>query len=104
MEKQSQNGLTGLILIGLGAGLTAAGVALVVPLCATWSRSKLRGAYEKGKESVVSGFGTAADALGEMASKAQSPLGDAAKAAKQTTAIAAGAIESAAHYIKERVQ
>jgi len=53
---------------------------------------------------VVLGFGTAADALGEIASKAQSPLGDAAKAAKQTTAIAAGAIESAAHYIKERVQ
>jgi len=104
VDKQSQNGVTGLILIGLGAGLTAAGMALVVPVCATWSRSKLRGAYEKGKESVVLGFGTAADALGEIASKAQSPLGDAAKAAKQTTAIAAGAIESAAHYIKERVQ
>jgi hypothetical protein len=53
---------------------------------------------------MVSTFESAADALGEVATKAQSPLGDAAKAAKQTTAIAAGAIESAAHYIKERVQ
>jgi len=44
VDKQSQNGVTGLILIGLGAGLTAAGMALVVPVCATWSRSKLRGA------------------------------------------------------------
>jgi hypothetical protein len=49
---------------------------------------------------VVSGFETAADAL----NKAQQPLGEAAKAARQTTAIAAGAIESAAHYVKERVQ
>jgi hypothetical protein len=104
MDKQSRNGVTGLILIGLGTGLTAAGAALLVPVCATWSRSKLRGAYQKGKESMVSTFETAADALGEVASKAQSPLGDAAKAARQTTAIAAGAIESAAHYIKERVQ
>lgn len=104
MENQSRNGVTGLILIGLGAGLTAAGLALIVPVCATWSRSKLRDGYQKGKESVVSTFGTAADALGDLASKAQTPFGDAAKAAKQTTAIAAGAIESAAHYIKERVQ
>lgn len=104
VENQSRNGVTGLILIGLGAGMAAAGLALVVPVCATWSRSKLRDAYQKGKESVVSTFETAADALGEVASKAQHPLGDAAKAAKHTTAIAAGAIESAAHYVKERVQ
>ena len=104
MDKQSRNGVAGLILIGLGAGFAAAGAALIVPVCATWSRTKLRGAYQRGKESVVSTFETAADALGEVATKAQSPLGDAAKAAKQTTAIAAGAIESAAHYIKERVQ
>jgi hypothetical protein len=93
VEKQSRNGVWGVILIGLGAGLTAAGLALVVPVCTTWSRSKLREAYRKG-----------VDALGDVASKAQQPLGEAAKAAKQTTAIAAGAIESAAHYIRERVQ
>jgi hypothetical protein len=104
VDKQSRNGVAGLILIGLGAGFAAAGAALIVPVCATWSRSKLRDAYQKGKENMVSTFGNAADALGEVAARAQAPLGDAAKAAKQTTAIAAGAIESAAHYIKERVQ
>ena len=104
MDKQSRNGVSGLILIGLGAGLTAAGLALVVPVCATWSRSKLGEAYRKGREGVASKLGSAADAFNEVASRAQQPLGEAAKAAKQTTAIAAGAIESAAHYIKERVQ
>jgi hypothetical protein len=104
VEKQSRNGVAGLILIGLGAGFTAAGLALVVPVCATWSRSRLRDAYQKGKESVTSTFESAADALGSVATKAQHPMADAAKAARQTTAIAAGAIESAAHYIKERVQ
>jgi hypothetical protein len=104
MDKEPRNGVTGLILIGLGAGITAAGLALVVPVCTSWSRSKLRDAYQKGKESVLASFENAADALSEVASKAQHPLGDAAKAAKQTTAIAAGAIETAAHYIKERVQ
>jgi hypothetical protein len=104
VDKQSRNGVAGLILIGLGAGFAAAGAALIVPVCATWSRTKLRDAYQRGKESMVSTFESAAGALGDVASKAQSPLGDAAKAAKQTTAIAAGAIESAAHYIKERVQ
>ena len=104
VDKQSRNGVFGLVLVGLGAGLAAAGLALVVPVCATWSRSKVREVYRKGKGGVISGFETASDALGEMVNKAHQPLGDAAKAAKQTTAIAAGAIESAAHYIKERVQ
>lgn len=104
MDKQSRNGVFGLTLIGLGAGLTAAGVALIVPVCAIWSRSKLSEAYRKGKEGMISRLETAADAFGEVANRAQQPLGEAAKAAKQTTAIAAGAIESAAHYIKERVQ
>ena len=104
MDKQSRNGIFGLVLIGLGVGFAAAGLTLVVPVCAAWSRSKLSEAYRKGREGVISGFETATGALGEVASKAQQPLGEAAKAVKQTTAIAAGAIESAAHYVKERVQ
>jgi hypothetical protein len=100
MDKQTKNGVAGLILIGLGAGLAAAGVAILVPVCASWSKNRLQRAYEHGRKRVVSGFETAADAL----NKAQQPLGEAAKAARQTTAIAAGAIESAAHYVKERVQ
>lgn len=104
MDKQSKDAVFGLALVGLGAGLATAGLALVVPFCATWSRSKVREAYRNGKDGMLSGLETAKDAWGEMASKAQQPLGDATKAAKQTAAIAAGAIESAAHYIKERVQ
>ena len=104
MDKQTRTGIFGLVLIGVGAGLAAAGLALIVPVCASWSRIKIREVYARGKEGLISGIETATDALGEVASKAQQPLGEAAKAAKQTTAIAAGAIESAAHYIKERVQ
>jgi hypothetical protein len=104
VDKQSRNGVLGLAFIGIGAALITAGIGFVVPVCATWSRSKVREAYRKGKEGMISGFETASDALGDMANKAHQPLGEAAKAAKQTAAIAAGAIESAAHYIKERVQ
>ena len=104
MEKQSRNGVYGLVLLGLGAGIAAAGVALMVPVCTSWSRAKALHVYNKGKDGVLSGIGSAADRLSDMASRAQQPLGEAAKAVKQTTAIAAGAIETAAHYIKERVQ
>jgi len=104
MDRRTRNGILGLVLISIGAGLTTAGIALVVPICATWSRSKLLRAYRNAKQGLLSGIEDAAEALGEMASKAQEPLGQAAKAARQTTAIAAGSIESAAHYIKEQVQ
>lgn len=103
METKSKNGVIGLVLIGVGAGIVAAGFALVGPVCFAWSSKKLQEAYRKGKEGMISGFETAADALGEVASKAQSPLGEAARAARQTTAIAAGAVESAAHYVREHV-
>jgi hypothetical protein len=104
MDKKTNAGIAGLILVGVGAGLAAAGVALLVPVCASWSRKRLTNAFERGKESVRSGFESAAGKLSDVASRAQYPLGEAAKAAKQGTAIAAGAIESAAHYVKERVQ
>jgi hypothetical protein len=103
METRSKNGIIGLGLIGMGGVLTAVGLVLLVPVCAFWSRTKLSQAYRKGKEGVISGFESAAGALGEAASKAQHPLGEMAKAARETTAIAAGAVESAAHYIRERV-
>jgi hypothetical protein len=53
---------------------------------------------------MISGFENAIDTLGDMANKVQQPMGDAAKAAKYSTAVAAGAVESAAHYVKERLQ
>jgi anionic cell wall polymer biosynthesis LytR-Cps2A-Psr (LCP) family protein len=52
---------------------------------------------------VASGFENAIDTLGEVANKVQQPMSDAAKAAKYSTAVAAGAGESAAHYVKERL-
>lgn len=104
MDKKSNNGAIGVALVGVGAGLAAAGVALLAPICVSWSRKQLASAFERGKEGMRSGFETVSDKLTDVASRAQHPLGEAAKAAKQGTAIAAGAIESAAHYVKERVQ
>lgn len=103
MDRQARNGVFGLVLIGVGAAVAAAGVALVVPVCAHWSRSKVREAYEKGRKNVIAGFENAIDTLSDVAEKVQKPMGDAAKAAKYSTAVAAGAVESAAHYVKERL-
>jgi hypothetical protein len=103
VNKKSNNGVIGLALIGVGAAIVAAGFTLVTPVCFSWSRNRLQDAYQKGKKGVISGFESAAETLGDVASKAQTPLGEAAKAARHTTAIAAGAVESAAHYVREHV-
>jgi hypothetical protein len=103
MRTKSDNGVIGLALIGLGAALVTAGIVLVVPVCASWSQTKLQKAYRRGKEGLISGFESAADTFNDVASKAQTPLSEAAKAARHTTAIAAGALETAAHYVRERV-
>jgi hypothetical protein len=104
MENRLSNGAVGVILVGVGAGLAAAGLALLAPIGASWSRKQVLNAFERGKEGVRSGFESAAEKLSDVANRAQHPLGEAAKAAKQGTAIAAGAIESAAHYVREHVQ
>jgi hypothetical protein len=104
VDKQTKSGILGVIFVGVGVGLAVAGITLAVPVCVGWSRSKLNEAYRKGKEGLLAGIETAADTLADAANKAQQPLGEAAKAARYTTAVAAGAIESAAHYVKERVQ
>lgn len=104
MDKKETNGVVGLALVGAGVGLAAAGVALLTPVCVSWTRKQFQNAFERGRDGVLSSFETVTDKLTEVANRAQTPLGEAAKAAKQGTAIAAGAIESAAHYVKERVQ
>jgi hypothetical protein len=104
VDRQSRNGLFGLALIGLGTAAAVTGVVLVAPVCTSWSRSKVRKAYEKGRKNVVSGLENAIDTLSDVANKVQQPVGEAAKAAKYSTAVAAGAVESAAHYVKERLQ
>ena len=103
MESKTNNGVLGVVLLGVGAGIAAAGAVLLTPICASWSRKQLTAAYSKGKDGLLAGFELATTKLTEVASRAEHPLGRAAAAAKQTTGIAAGAIESAAHYVREQV-
>ncbi len=97
METKSNNGMTGAVLIGVGVGLTAAGLVLVIPACMNWSAGLVEQAMRKSRESV----GSAAASLGELAGHAQTRFGEAAKTAKASTAKAAGTVESAARHIRE---
>lgn len=93
----SKNGVIGAVLIGVGCGLTVAGLVLVVPACANWSLSLTEQAWRRGRDSVEN----AAASLGEFAGRAQHRFEEAAKTAKVTTARAAGAVESAARHVRE---
>lgn len=97
MRTKSNNGVIGAILIGAGVGLTAAGLALVIPACMNWSAGLMEQAIRKGREGVES----AAASIGDLAGHAQSRFGEAAKTAKATTARAAGAVETAARQVRE---
>jgi hypothetical protein len=97
MKTKSNNGVIGAILIGTGVGLTVAGLVLVIPACLNWSAGILDQAIRRGRES----FDQATTTLGEFAGRAQTRFGDAAKAAKATTAKAAGAVESTARHLRE---
>lgn len=97
MNRKSNNGLIGAILIGTGVGLTAAGLVLVIPACMNWSAGLMEQAIRRGRESV----GNAAASLGEFAGHAQARFGDAAKTAKSTTSKAAGMVENAARHVRE---
>jgi hypothetical protein len=97
MKQMKNSGLVGAALIGVGCGLTAIGIALVIPACASWSLGFAEQALKKGKESVSS----AAETLGDIAGKAQHHFGEAAKTAKTQTAKAAGVVESAARSVRE---
>ena len=37
MKQRSNQGIVGATLIGIGCGLTAMGIALVIPACTNWS-------------------------------------------------------------------
>jgi len=97
MKRTSDSGLIGAALIGVGCGLTAIGVALVIPACASWSLSFAETAIKKGKE----GAANVAETLGDIAGKAQHHFGEAAKTAKTHTAKAAGVVEDAARSLRE---
>ena len=97
MKHKSNNGLLGALCIGLGCGLAAVGVALVVPACADWALSLADRALRRGREAV----GSAADTFAEVAGSASHHFDAAAKAAKAGTAKAASAVESAARQVRE---
>jgi len=97
MDKNSRSGIIGAVLIGVGCGLAAAGLALVIPAAATWSLRRAEEAFQKGREHVEG----AAALFGEVAGRAQQRFGEAAKSARQTTSKAAGVVESAARHVRE---
>ena len=97
MTSSTRSGLIGAGLIGVGFGLTAVGIALVVPVCANWSLSIAQQAVKKGRERVED----AAAALGEFSARTQQRFGEAAQTAKARTSQAAGAVENAARHVRE---
>ena len=97
MQTKSNAGITGAALIGVGCGLTAAGLVLVIPACMNWSAGLVQQAIRQGRESV----GNAASSFGEFAGKTQARFDDAARSAKATTARAAEVVEHAARNVKE---
>ena len=101
MEKSSNNGLVGAALIGVGFGLTAVGIAMVIPACTNWTLGLVDQAVKKGKETMNSGVETAASLAGQLHGVAYRKFEDASKTARQTTAKAAGAVESAARQVRE---
>ncbi len=102
MDKNSRNSIIGFGLIGLGCGLAAVGLSMVVPACANWSANVLGETMRKGREGLLSGIESAAATMGEVASRAQHHFGEAAKAARPAVAKAAGAVEDAAHRVRQR--
>ncbi len=103
MKRNSNKGVIGAVLIGIGCTLTAAGLALVIPACASWSAEWLDQVFRRGRDRV----GDAASTIGDLAGRAQQQLqhhaGEAAKKARGATAVAAGALESAARHVREQV-
>lgn len=101
MERISNSGLLGAGMIGLGLGITAVGVALIVPAFTDWSMNALERAVQKGRDNLAASTETMANFAGQIASRAQQTFNDAAKTARHTTAKAAGAVEGAAHRVRE---
>ena len=96
-EQDSKSGVVGAILIGVGCGLTVAGIAIVVPVIADWAVRRADEYVRKGRERVED----AAAMFGEVAGRAQQRFGEAAKAARHKTSKAAGAVETAARRVRE---
>lgn len=101
MESSTNKGLIGAGLIGLGCGLTAVGIAMVIPACTNWSLGLMDQAMKRGKEGLSSGVETAASLAGHIKGRAQKRFDEASETARATTAKAAGAVENAARHVRE---
>lgn len=100
MDSKSSCGTSGWLgaaMIGVGCGLAAAGVALVIPVVANWSLRRAEEYLERGRKSVEG----AAAMFGDVAGRAQHHFGEAAKKARHHTSKAAGAVETAARHVRE---
>lgn len=97
----SNKGLLGAILIGVGCGITAAGLALVIPACADWSLSWMDEAFRRSREGMQGAAATLGDVAGRAQERFQHHFGEAAKSARNATSVAAGAVESAARHVRE---
>jgi hypothetical protein len=97
MRTKSNNALIGAILIGAGVGCTVAGLVLVIPACMNWSAGIVEQVLRRGRERLDHATTT----LGDFAGRAQTRFGEAAKAARATTAKAAGAVETGARHVRE---
>lgn len=102
MRNDSRNGLIGAALIGVGCGLTAVGVAMVIPACTNFTLTLMEQASKKWRESFSSGVGTAASLAGHITGTAQRKFGEASKTAREKTSKAAGAVEHAARRVREQ--
>ena len=101
MKRDSRNGMIGAALIGVGCGLTAVGIAMVLPIWTQWSLGVVQEATKKWRETVSSGVETAATFAGQVSGMAQRKFGEASKTARDRTAKAAGAVETAARRVRE---
>jgi hypothetical protein len=102
MRADSRNGLIGAALIGVGCGLTAVGIAMVIPVCTNWSLGMIQQASKKWRETVSSSVETAASFAGQVSGMAQRRFGEASKTAREKTAKAAGVVEAAARRVREQ--
>lgn len=98
---KTNNGIVGAALIGIGCGLTAIGIAMVIPACTNWTLGVMDEAIRRGKENLSSGVDTAASLAGQLAGKAQQRFAEATKTTKGATVKAAEAVESAARQVRE---
>ena len=53
MRDDSRSGLIGALLIGVGCGLTAVGIAMVIPACTNWTFGLMDEAVKRGRDLVV---------------------------------------------------